>query len=156
MKPGDGRVWNDFKFMPVEERAASLNANEAEAVAEASTAPSLTCRGMGASGSGGNLADEEEDGGDADVDAVLTARRMAAAAAAAGGGAGGGLTAWLGRTHLSTLTGNKLLERSDIEPVLDELRASLANKNVAAEVLIQVCEAVGAVLLGTRVRRRAA
>ena len=53
--------------------------------------------------------------------------------------------------QLSTLTGNKVLEESDVEPVLDALRTTLVTKNVASEVAGELCAAVGRGLTGTRV-----
>ena len=161
-KGKSARTWNDdFKY--TEARAAALNANKREAgdadgassPSSASAVPAVTYSGTGAAGSGGNLNDADDDAaiedGDEDVAEILSRRRAEAAAPSSSGGLGG----WLARTSIgsmiTTLAGNKVLERSDIEPVIDTLRATLVEKNVAAEVSVELCEAVLQGLLGTKV-----
>ena len=51
---------------------------------------------------------------------------------------------------LRTISGNKVLEAADVEPVLDSLRSQLMSKNVAAEVAEELARSVGASLEGQR------
>ncbi|KAL7420879.1 hypothetical protein Q5752_004833 [Cryptotrichosporon argae] len=51
---------------------------------------------------------------------------------------------------LSRLTGQKVLSRVDLEPVLVEMEKHLMSKNVAKEISEKLCEAVGTALVGKR------
>ena len=56
-----------------------------------------------------------------------------------GSGSGGG--GWFSGLF-TQLTGNKVLEREDIEPAIESFKEHLASKNVAADVADNICESV--------------
>eukprot|EP01041_Mallomonas_annulata_P004144 gene4144-8240_t len=49
---------------------------------------------------------------------------------------------------LQSVTGNKVLEESDLEPVLDKVKEQLQGKNVAQEIADDICSSVGTSLVG--------
>ncbi|KAF0690208.1 Aste57867_18399 [Aphanomyces stellatus] len=51
---------------------------------------------------------------------------------------------------LSTISGNKILGREDLMPVMDQFRNLLISKNVATEVAEQLCESVMTTIVGQR------
>uniref|UniRef100_A0A1I7RXX7 SRP54 domain-containing protein n=2 Tax=Bursaphelenchus xylophilus TaxID=6326 RepID=A0A1I7RXX7_BURXY len=53
---------------------------------------------------------------------------------------------WL--SSLTSLVSNKKLEEKDVEPVLENLKTNLIQKNVATEPAEKICESVGAKLVG--------
>lgn len=61
---------------------------------------------------------------------------------------------WFGKSNigsfLQTITGNKVLESSDLEPVLDQMRNQLIRKNVAAEIADNICASVSESLAGQK------
>ena len=63
---------------------------------------------------------------------------------------GGGWS--FGKTYLGGLlqsvTGNKVLDESDLSPVLERVKESLQAKNVAQEIADEICSSVGASLVG--------
>eukprot|EP00026_Physarum_polycephalum_P005169 Phypoly_transcript_05199.p1 GENE.Phypoly_transcript_05199~~Phypoly_transcript_05199.p1 ORF type:complete len:609 (+),score=172.80 Phypoly_transcript_05199:71-1897(+) len=52
--------------------------------------------------------------------------------------------------YLSNLTGNKVLEKEDLEPILSKFRVHLMEKNVATEIADKLCQSVGASLEGKK------
>lgn len=75
-----------------------------------------------------------------------------------GKGGGGGMFSsaanWLTRskagTFLSSLTGNKVLDRADLEPVMEQLKQQLIGRNVAREAADALCESVIGTLEGKK------
>jgi signal recognition particle receptor subunit alpha len=65
------------------------------------------------------------------------------------------VASWFSRTavgsFLATLTGNKVLERADVDPVMESLKSQLIGKNVAKDTADSLCEEVAASLVGQRV-----
>mmetsp|Transcript_35997 Transcript_35997/g.36679 ORF Transcript_35997/g.36679 Transcript_35997/m.36679 type:complete len:345 (-) Transcript_35997:184-1218(-) len=59
---------------------------------------------------------------------------------------------WFGKSYLGDLiqsvTGNKVLEDEDLQPVLLKMRESLQAKNVAQEIADDICSSVGTSLVG--------
>ncbi|KAG6609846.1 Signal recognition particle receptor subunit alpha [Phytophthora cinnamomi] len=51
---------------------------------------------------------------------------------------------------LSTVSGNKILEREDLEPVITPMHQMLISKNVASEVADELCESVITTVVGQR------
>ncbi|CAI5744661.1 unnamed protein product [Peronospora destructor] len=51
---------------------------------------------------------------------------------------------------LSTMSGNKILERNDLEPVINPMHQMLISKNVASEVADELCESVITTVIGQR------
>jgi signal recognition particle receptor subunit alpha len=51
---------------------------------------------------------------------------------------------------IQTITGGKILEESDLKPVLDEMKEMLQSKNVAQEIADDICSSVGRALIGHR------
>lgn len=51
-------------------------------------------------------------------------------------------------TFLSSLTGSKVLDRGDVEPVMESLKSQLVSKNVARDAAEALCESVTASLVG--------
>ncbi|CAH0491178.1 unnamed protein product [Peronospora farinosa] len=51
---------------------------------------------------------------------------------------------------LSTMSGNKILERDDLEPVINPMHQMLISKNVASEVADELCESVITTVVGQR------
>ncbi|KAI9907074.1 hypothetical protein PsorP6_004019 [Peronosclerospora sorghi] len=51
---------------------------------------------------------------------------------------------------LSTVSGNKILERADLEPVINPMHQMLISKNVASEVADELCESVITTVTGQR------
>ncbi|KAF1795263.1 P-loop containing nucleoside triphosphate hydrolase [Phytophthora cactorum] len=51
---------------------------------------------------------------------------------------------------LSTVSGNKILEREDLEPVITPMHQMLISKNVASEVADELCESVITTVIGQR------
>lgn len=49
-----------------------------------------------------------------------------------------------------TISGNKILEREDLETILDDMRNQLISKNVAAEVAEDLCESVASTIVGKK------
>jgi signal recognition particle receptor subunit alpha len=58
-------------------------------------------------------------------------------------------TSYLG-SMIQTITGGKVLEESDLTPVLDEMKEMLQSKNVAQEIADDICSSVGRALIGHR------
>jgi len=99
-----------------------------------------------------------------DSDEELIAAATAAASAGAGAGAAtaaaaskGGVSSvasWFSRssvgTFLSSLTGNKVLDRLDLEPVMESLKGQLIGKNVAREAAEALCDSVVSSLEGRK------
>jgi signal recognition particle receptor subunit alpha len=155
-KPGSGRAWGDFKYSSEAERSLNKSASVGggaggEEGGVESGVEKVTYSGTGASGSGAAL-------DDADEEALLEA--MAASAGDGGGASGAGTTAsssgggWFQRSalgsFLSTLTGNKVLTREDLDPVVEAMRGQLMTKNVAKEVADDLAASVQRSLEGTR------
>mmetsp|Transcript_15478 Transcript_15478/g.18350 ORF Transcript_15478/g.18350 Transcript_15478/m.18350 type:complete len:616 (+) Transcript_15478:19-1866(+) len=53
-------------------------------------------------------------------------------------------------SFLQTITGNKVLEDSDLEPIFNTMRHQLIGKNVASEIANEVCDSVKANLEGQK------
>jgi signal recognition particle receptor subunit alpha len=58
-------------------------------------------------------------------------------------------TSYVG-SMIQTITGGKILEESDLKPVLDEMKEMLQSKNVAQEIADDICSSVGQALIGHR------
>lgn len=144
--------WDDFKFD--EKKASTFDKSRDKPTDGADAALAGVQRvafsGTGASGAGADLS-ADDDGDDA-----------AALLAAAGAGASGSGEAkgWFGKSAvgswLSSLTGNKVLSRTDLEPVIDHLKQQLMAKNVAMEVADSLCASLVSQLEGTKLDAGAA
>jgi signal recognition particle receptor subunit alpha len=51
---------------------------------------------------------------------------------------------------IQTITGGKILEETDLRPVLAEMKEMLQSKNVAQEIADDICSSVGQALIGHR------
>jgi signal recognition particle receptor subunit alpha len=110
-------------------------------------------------GSSGRDLDESDAELVAAAAAVAGAGGKAAAAAAAADAAGpkgavSSVASWFARssvgTFLQSLTGNKVLDREDLAPAMEQLQSLLVSKNVAREPAEQLCESVVASLAGRK------
>nr|CCA22298.1 signal recognition particle receptor subunit alpha [Albugo laibachii Nc14] len=54
------------------------------------------------------------------------------------------------RNFLSSITGNKILTKEDLEPALNQMRQILIGKNVASEVADELCDSVESNVVGKR------
>jgi len=83
--------------------------------------------------------DEEEDGAveDDDDDEDESAASSSSSAAAPAKSSGGGFF-----SYFKTLVSGKVLERSDLEPILAQFKEALNGKNVAAEISEKLAESV--------------
>lgn len=63
-----------------------------------------------------------------------------------GTSSGGGIFSFF-----QSLTGQKPLERSDLEPILEKVKQGLMDKNVAVEIAEKICESVCSALIGKTV-----
>ena len=74
------------------------------------------------------------------------AAAVAAEAAAGPRSVAASLASWVGRsqvgTFLASLTGNKVLDREDLAPAMEQLQTLLVSKNVAREPAEQLCASV--------------
>lgn len=52
--------------------------------------------------------------------------------------------------YLNSLTGNRVLEKADLEPILANFRVHLMEKNVASDIADKLCQSVGASLEGKK------
>jgi signal recognition particle receptor subunit alpha len=61
---------------------------------------------------------------------------------------------WFGKSNigsfLQSITGNKVLDKDDLAPVLDQMRHQLIGKNVAAEIADDICASVAVSLDGQK------
>lgn len=89
-----------------------------------------------------SYSDDEDDDGDVDDDDNVD---DASASSASSVGSGGGLFSFL-----KTLVAGKVLERSDLEPVLQQFKELLNGKNVAADISEQLAESVIKTLEGQK------
>ena len=149
-KSKEGRSWGD-SFVFDEKKAAALD----KSAVGAGGAPSaggdaallnvtkVAFSGTGAGGSGADLSTGDAEDGDAEVGKAGVASSLAASA-----------SSWFARSALgswvSSLTGNKVLGRADLEPVAESLRTHLMGKNVAKEVADDLCDSLVGQLSGTR------
>ena len=90
--------------------------------------------------------DEDEEGEDEDEDD--------SGDDASGGAQKSRGKSWFGKSNLGSflqsITGNKVLDKDDLAPVLDQMRNQLIGKNVAAEIADNICASVAASLDGQK------
>jgi len=103
--------------------------------------------GTGAGGSGANLTEEEED--DDENDEIIKSSSSSSSSLSNKDG-----TSWFSRSGLgswvSSLTGNKILTKEELDPIAETLRTHLMDKNVAKEVSDNLCDSLVQQLEGTK------
>ncbi|ETW02229.1 hypothetical protein, variant [Aphanomyces invadans] len=141
-KGGKARtVWHDprktvsSKEMAELDRSRSLNSEEEEA--------SLAQRRNELIGEGGVDDGDESDDEQSDTSNV------------SGSDSDAGATGWsFGKTRfgdfLQSISGNKILDREDVAPIVEQFRQQLISKNVATEVAQELCESVISTMVGQR------
>ena len=68
-----------------------------------------------------------------------------------------GTSGWFSSTTvgslLGSLTGSKTLQAQDVDPILEELRAQLMEKNVGSDIAEDLCKSVSSSLVGKKLER---
>jgi signal recognition particle receptor subunit alpha len=98
--------------------------------------------GTGASGSGANLTDDDDDD---ENNEILKSSSTTASANNKSWFSRSGIGSWM-----SSLTGNKILTKEELEPIAETLRTHLMDKNVAKEVSDNLCDSLVQQLDGTK------
>ena len=104
--------------------------------------------GTGAGGSGANLTEEDDDD---ENDEIIKSSSSSSSSSSLSNKDG---TSWFSRSGIgswvSSLTGNKILTKEELDPIAETLRTHLMDKNVAKEVSDNLCDSLVQQLEGTK------